>query len=67
MRAPPVPEIAVFTAASEAFNRKNINASIDESIARFEPVLTRALADGVTVRGYVSTVLGCPYQGEVPL
>ncbi|MBS0193185.1 MAG: hydroxymethylglutaryl-CoA lyase [Proteobacteria bacterium] len=60
-------EIAVFTAASEAFNRRNINASIDESIARFEPVLARAKADGVAVRGYVSTVLGCPYQGEVPL
>ncbi|EQD32137.1 hydroxymethylglutaryl-CoA lyase [mine drainage metagenome] len=66
-RAAGASEIAVFTAASEAFNQKNINASIDESIARFEPVLTRALADGVTVRGYVSTVLGCPYQGEVPL
>ncbi len=59
--------IAVFTAASEAFNRKNINASIDESIERFEPVMERARADGVRVRGYVSTVLGCPYQGEVPV
>jgi len=58
-------EIAVFTAASEAFNRKNINASIDESIERFTPVLERARADGVAVRGYVSTVLGCPYQGDV--
>ncbi len=62
-----VEEIAVFTAASEAFNRKNINASIDESLARFAPVLERAREDGVRVRGYVSTVLGCPYQGEVPL
>ncbi len=62
-----VTEIAVFSAASEAFNRKNINASIDESIERFMPVLERARADGVKVRGYVSTVLGCPYQGEVPL
>jgi len=60
-------EVAVFTAASEAFNRKNINASIDESIDRFAPVLARARADGVRVRGYVSTVLGCPYQGQVPL
>ena len=60
-------EVAVFTAASEAFNRKNINASIDESIERFRPVLDRARADGVRVRGYVSTVLGCPYQGEVPV
>ena len=66
-RAAGASEIAVFTAASEAFNRKNINASIDESIARFEPVLTQACADGVRVRGYVSTVLGCPYQGAVPL
>ena len=60
-------EVAVFSAASEAFNRKNINASIDESIERFLPVLERAGADGVKVRGYVSTVLGCPYQGDVPL
>ncbi len=60
-------EVAIFTAASEAFNRKNINASIDESIERFEPVLERAKADGTKVRGYVSTVLGCPYQGEVPV
>ena len=60
-------EVAIFTAASEAFNQKNVNASIDESIARFEPVFERARADGVKVRGYVSTVLGCPYQGEVPV
>ncbi len=66
-RAAGVTEIAVFTAASEAFNRKNINASIEESIARFIPVIERARADGVKVRGYVSTVLGCPYQGEVPV
>ncbi|MHA6204151.1 hydroxymethylglutaryl-CoA lyase [Dyella soli] len=66
-RAVGVTEIAVFSAASEAFNRKNINASIDESIERFMPVLARAKADGVRVRGYVSTVLGCPYQGEVPV
>ncbi|GAB3352342.1 hydroxymethylglutaryl-CoA lyase [Lysobacter tyrosinilyticus] len=66
-RAVGVTEIAVFTAASEAFNRKNINASIDESLARFAPVMARATADGVKVRGYVSTVLGCPYQGEVPV
>ncbi|HWI24026.1 MAG TPA: hydroxymethylglutaryl-CoA lyase [Lysobacter sp.] len=66
-RAVGADEVAVFTAASEAFNRKNINASIDESIERFRPVLDRARADGVRVRGYVSTVLGCPYQGEVPV
>jgi hydroxymethylglutaryl-CoA lyase len=66
-RAVGATEVAVFTAASEAFNRRNINASIDESLARFAPVLERARADGVRVRGYVSTVLGCPYQGEVPV
>ena len=66
-RAVGATEVAVFTAASEAFNRKNINASIDESIERFLPVLERAAADGVKVRGYVSTVLGCPYQGDVPV
>jgi hydroxymethylglutaryl-CoA lyase len=66
-RAVGVTEIAVFTAASEAFNRKNINASIDESIERFTPIMERAKSDGVAVRGYVSTVLGCPYQGEVPV
>ena len=66
-RAVGADEVAVFTAASEAFNRKNINASIDESIERFRPVIERAKADGVRVRGYVSTVLGCPYQGDVPV
>jgi hydroxymethylglutaryl-CoA lyase len=60
-------EVAVFTAASEAFNRKNINASIDESIARFVPVMEQAAREGIKVRGYISTVLGCPYQGEVAL
>ena len=66
-RAVDVDEIAVFTAASEAFNQKNINATIAESLERFAPVIERAKADGVAVRGYVSTVLGCPYQGEVPV
>ncbi len=66
-RAAGAMEIAVFTAASEAFNQRNVNASVDESIARFEPVIERAISEGVAVRGYVSTVLGCPYQGEVPL
>lgn len=60
-------EIAVFTAASEAFNRKNINCSIDESLQRFEPVLAQARDAQIPVRGYVSTVLGCPFQGAVPL
>ncbi len=64
-RAAGAGQIAVFTAASEAFNRKNINAGIDESIDRFRPVMERAMSDGVTVRGYISTVLGCPYQGDV--
>jgi len=66
-RAAGVDEIAVFAAASEAFSRNNINTSIAESLRRFDPVLEAAKADGVRVRGYVSTVLGCPYQGEVPL
>jgi len=66
-RAAGASEVAIFSAASEAFNRKNVNASIDESIERFIPVLERAKADGVNVRGYVSTVLGCPYQGDVPV
>ncbi|HVQ33180.1 MAG TPA: hydroxymethylglutaryl-CoA lyase, partial [Lysobacter sp.] len=66
-RAVGADEVAVFTATSEAFNRRNTNAGIDESIERFRPVLARARADGVRVRGYLSTVLGCPYQGEVPL
>jgi hydroxymethylglutaryl-CoA lyase len=66
-RAVGVQEIAVFGAASEAFSKKNINASIEESLERFAPVLEAARADGVAVRGYVSTVLGCPYQGEVPI
>lgn len=60
-------EVAVFAAASEAFSQKNINCSIAESLARFAPVMEAARAAGVRVRGYVSCVLGCPYQGEVPL
>jgi hydroxymethylglutaryl-CoA lyase len=58
-------EIAVFAAASESFSRANINCSIAESIERFKPVVTRAKADGIRVRGYVSCVLGCPYEGEI--
>src|SRR5581483_8688095 len=57
--------ISVFTAASEGFCRANINCSIAESIERFKPVVERANADGIRVRGYVSTVLGCPFDGEV--
>ncbi len=60
-------EVAVFGAASEAFSRKNINRTIAESIEMFRPVVTRAKDEGLRVRGYVSTILGCPYQGDVPL
>ena len=60
-----VEEVAVFGAASEAFSQKNINCSIAESLTRFEPVLDRARHAGVRVRGYVSCVLGCPYEGEI--
>ena len=58
-------EIAVFTAASESFSQRNTNCSIDESLARLEPVLEQAKTSGIRVRGYVSCVLGCPYQGDV--
>jgi isopropylmalate/homocitrate/citramalate synthase len=61
-----VREIAVFTAASETFNRHNINAGVDESIERFRPVVARALEEKIRVRGYVSTAFGCPYEGDVP-
>lgn len=61
-----VSEIAVFAAASEAFSQKNINCGIDQSLRRFEPVLSTSQASGIKVRGYVSCVLGCPYQGAVP-
>ena len=57
--------IAVFASASEGFSRANINCSVAESIERFRPVVERAKADGVRVRGYISCVLGCPFDGEV--
>jgi len=57
--------IAVFASASEGFSHANINCTVAESIARFTPVVQRAKADGIKVRGYVSCVLGCPYDGEV--
>lgn len=60
-----VDEIAVFGAASESFSQKNINVSIAQSLARFEPVVEAARAAGVKVRGYVSTVIGCPYEGTI--
>ncbi|MDO8958976.1 MAG: hydroxymethylglutaryl-CoA lyase [Rhodocyclaceae bacterium] len=59
-------EVAVFAAATEAFSQKNINCTIKESLERYRPVLATAKEAGVKVRGYVSCVLGCPYQGEVP-
>jgi hydroxymethylglutaryl-CoA lyase len=59
-------EVAVFASASEAFSRKNINCGIAESLRRFEPVISRAREAGIRVRGYISCVLGCPYQGAVP-
>lgn len=58
-------EVAIFAAASETFSRRNINCGIDESIERFRSVMELAGADGVPVRGYVSCVAGCPYEGEV--
>jgi len=61
-----VREVAVFAAASERFSQKNINCSIADSLARFVPLLDAAKAQGVRVRGYISCVLGCPYEGEVP-
>jgi hydroxymethylglutaryl-CoA lyase len=57
--------IAVFGSASEGFSRANINCSVAESIERFKPVIARAHRDGVRVRGYISCVLGCPYDGEI--
>jgi len=66
-RAAMADTIAVFGAASESFSKKNINASIAESLERFRPVVEAARAEGVRVRGYVSCVLGCPYEGEVPV
>lgn len=58
-------EIAIFSAASESFTKKNINCTIEGSIDRFSEVTERALAEGLLVRGYVSCVLGCPYEGDI--
>src|SRR6266478_1170060 len=60
-----VRSVAVFTAASESFTRHNINATIAESLANFRPVVALAQQEGVAVRGYISTVFGCPYEGTV--
>ena len=65
-RAAGATEVAIFGAASESFSRKNINCSIAESLDRFRPLAQEAQKHGVKVRGYVSCVLGCPYEGEVP-
>jgi hydroxymethylglutaryl-CoA lyase len=64
-RAAGAKEVAIFGAASEAFSRKNINCSIAESLERFRPVASEAKKHGIKVRGYVSCVLGCPYEGEI--
>ena len=64
-RAASAAEVAVFAAASESFSQRNINCSIAESLERFQPVMAAAKSTGVKVRGYVSCVLGCPYEGAV--
>ncbi|MBI1730796.1 hydroxymethylglutaryl-CoA lyase [Candidatus Acetothermia bacterium] len=61
-----VNKISIFTAASETFNQKNINASISESIERFRPVIAIAKAEKLPIRGYVSTAFYCPYEGKIP-
>ncbi|MFT5111167.1 MAG: hydroxymethylglutaryl-CoA lyase [Parasphingorhabdus sp.] len=62
-----VKEIAVFSAATESFSNRNINCGIQASLDRFRPVCERALQHNIRVRGYISCVLGCPYEGEVKL
>ena len=66
-RAAKADTVAVFGAASESFSTKNINMGVAESLERFREVVAAATADGVRVRGYVSCVLGCPYEGKIPL
>ncbi len=58
-------QVAIFGAASESFSQKNINCSIEESLARFTPIISAAKANNIPVRGYVSCVVGCPYEGEI--
>ena len=60
-----VEEVAVFGAASESFSQKNINCSVEESLGRFKAVCDLAIQNNIKVRGYVSCVLGCPYEGEI--
>jgi hydroxymethylglutaryl-CoA lyase len=62
-----VKSVSIFTAASDTFNKRNINMSIDESFESYAPVALRARQEGMKVRGYVSTAFGCPYEGEVPV
>lgn len=62
-----VDEVAIFGAASESFSQKNINCSIAESLQRFEPIMAQAKLENVKVRGYVSCVLGCPYEGNIDI
>lgn len=62
---PPVTEIAIFTAATDAFSRANTNVTVSESLARLEPVARTARAKGLGVRGYVSVIVSCPYSGRV--
>jgi hydroxymethylglutaryl-CoA lyase len=62
---PPTDEIAVFTAATDAFSKANTNATVTESLARLAPVVHKARAHGLRVRGYVSVVVACPYTGAV--
>src|SRR3954463_15788787 len=61
-----VKSIAIFTAASDTFNKRNINMTIDQSLESYAQVAARALGERMRVRGYVSTAFGCPYEGEVP-
>src|SRR2546430_6844476 len=60
-----VRSVAVFTAASESFTRHNINATIAESLTNFRPVIALAKQEAIPVRGYISTVFGCPYEGDI--
>ena len=62
-----VDEIAIFGSASESFSQRNINCSIADSLARFAPVVKQAIKHNIPIRGYVSCVLGCPYEGDIPL
>ena len=61
-----VKSVSIFTAASDTFNQHNINMTIEESFANYAPVVARARSEGMSVRGYISTAFGCPYDGEVP-